>query len=134
MTWLRKSPWVTFFNSGGCNGCILETLAIVTPRYDIERFGCVWKTSARHADILLVTGPVTRQSLPRLKRVYDQMSENKKVIGIGICPINGGPFRGSYNIKHSLKDVIPVDKQVEGCPPRPEAIIQAIVELIEEER
>ena len=73
MSWMRKSPWVAVFNSGGCNGCVLETLATLTPRYDIERFGCVWKSSARHADILLVTGPVTRQSLPRLKTVYDQI-------------------------------------------------------------
>ena len=129
---IQKSPWVSYFNSGGCNGCALEVVALVTPRYDIERFGAVLRSSARHADILLVSGCVTEQSKKRLKKVYEQMSPDKKVIAIGICGCSGGPFRFTYNIKKRMDEVIPVDMYVPGCPPRPEAIINAIVKMMGE--
>jgi Ni,Fe-hydrogenase III small subunit len=128
---IKKSPWVSYFNSGGCNGCALEVVALVTPRYDIERFGAVLRSSARHADILLVSGALTEQSRKRLRQVYDQMSPDKKVIAIGICGCSGGPFRFTYNIKKRLDEEVPVDMYVPGCPPRPEAIIDAIVKMME---
>ncbi len=127
---IKKSPWVTYFNSGGCNGCALEVLAMITPRYDIERFGAVLRSSARHADILLVSGALTEQSRKRLVEVYRQMSPDKKVIAVGICGCSGGPFRFTYNIRKRVDEVIPVDMYVPGCPPRPEAIIDAIVKLM----
>ena len=85
MKFLKKSPWVSYFNCGGCNGCALEIMALITPKYDIERFGCVLKSSARHADVLVVEGALTEQSKKRLINVYNQMSPSKKVIAIGIC-------------------------------------------------
>ncbi|MEE9406063.1 MAG: NADH-quinone oxidoreductase subunit NuoB [Candidatus Aenigmarchaeota archaeon] len=127
-----KSPWVSYFNSGGCNGCALEVVALITPRYDIERFGAILKSSARHADILIVSGALTEQSRKRLVNVYRQMSPDKKVIAVGICGCSGGPFRFTYNIKKRVDEVIPVDMYVPGCPPRPEAIINAIVKLMVE--
>lgn len=128
---IRKSPWVSIFNSGGCNGCAIECLPLITPRSDIERFGCVLRPSARHADILLVTGPMTRQSSERLKVVYDQMSQKKKVISIGNCAITGCVFKESYNIKGTVDEEIPVDMYVSGCPPRPEAIIFGLKKLLD---
>jgi Ni,Fe-hydrogenase III small subunit len=127
---IKKSPWICFFNSGDCKGCILECIALITPKYDIERFGCVLRPSARHADILLATGIVTRQSKKRLKKIYSQMSHEKKVIAVGSCAISGGIFRNSYNFSGELKKIIPVDIFVPGCPPRPESIIYAILKIL----
>ena len=129
---IKKSPWVCFFNTGGCNGCAIEVMALVTPKYDIERFGCLLRPSARQADILIVTGPLTEQSKMRLKKVYEQMAKNKKVIAIGECGISGGVFRKSYNIKATVDELIPVDMYVPGCPPRPEALIDAILKVLGE--
>lgn len=130
MKFIKKSPWVSYFNSGGCNGCALEIVALVTPRFDIERFGCVLKSSARHADVLIVSGALTEQGRKRLVNVYKQMSPKRKVIATGICAISGGPFRGGYNIKHKVDEVVPVDVYVPGCPPRPEAIIDALIKVL----
>jgi Ni,Fe-hydrogenase III small subunit len=127
---IRKSPWVSYFNSGGCNGCALEVVALVTPRYDIERFGCILKPSARHADVLIVSGALTEQSRERLRQVYKQMSPDKKVMAVGICACSGGPFRFTYNIRKRLDEEVPVDVYVPGCPPRPEAIIDGLVKLL----
>ena len=127
---IKKSPWVCNFDVGGCNGCILEIFALLTPRYDIERFGAVLKDSARHSDILLISGIVNRQTKERLKTIYDQMAKDKKVIAIGSCAITGGPFKDCYNFAGPADKVIPVDMYVPGCPPRPEAIIDAIVKLL----
>ncbi|MEM0489294.1 MAG: NADH-quinone oxidoreductase subunit B, partial [Candidatus Bathyarchaeia archaeon] len=99
MKWARlKSPWVLHFNSGACNACDIEVAALLTPRYDIERFGILLEPSPRHADVLLVTGPVTRQCADRLKRIHAQMPEPKFVIAIGTCACSGGVFRGTYNV------------------------------------
>jgi len=127
---MKKSPWVCFFNSGDCKGCILECTVLITPKYDIERFGCMLRPSARHADVLLVTGIVTRQSKKRLKRIYTQMSPEKKVIAIGSCAIRGGLFSDSYNFSGGSEKTIPIDIYVPGCPPKPEAIIDAILKLL----
>jgi NADH-quinone oxidoreductase B subunit len=130
-TWARiNSPWVIHFNSGSCNGCDIEILATLTPRYDLERFGVKLKGSPRHADVLLCTGAVTRQARDRLVRIYEQMHEPKFVVAIGACALSGGAFRGCYNVMDGVDQVIPVDAYIPGCPPRPEAIIDGVVKLL----
>jgi NADH-quinone oxidoreductase B subunit len=130
-TWARiNSPWVVHFNTGSCNGCDIEILATLTPRYDIERFGVKLKGSPRHADVLLATGPVTAQARERLIRVYEQMAEPKFVVAIGSCALSGGAFRGCYNVAGGIDQVIPVNAYIPGCPPRPEAIIDGVVKLL----
>jgi NADH-quinone oxidoreductase B subunit len=130
-TWARiNSPWVVHFNTGSCNGCDIEILATLTPRYDLERFGVKLKGSPRHADVLLATGPVTAQARERLIRVYEQMAEPKFVVAIGSCALSGGAFRGCYNVAGGIDQVIPVNAYIPGCPPRPEAIIDGVVKLL----
>lgn len=123
----KKSPWLLHFNTGSCNGCDIEIVDALTPRYDVERFGGVLKGSPRHADVLLATGPVTRQVKPRLKRVYEQMPESKAVIAVGNCAATGGVFKGCYNIENGVDKVIPVAAYVHGCPVKPEAILYGTV-------
>jgi membrane-bound hydrogenase subunit mbhJ len=130
-TWARiNSPWAIHYNSGSCNGCDIEIVATLTPRYDVERFGIKLQGSPRHADVLICTGPVTLQSRDRLRRIYDQMPDPKFVIAVGSCGLSGGVFQGCYNVVGSIADVIPVDVFVPGCPPRPEAIIYGVVQLL----
>ena len=123
----KRALWVYHLNTGSCNGCDIEILAALCPRYDVERFGIVLVGSPRHADVLLVTGPVTNQMVPRLKRVYDQVPDPKMVIVIGGCGIEGLVFHESYNLAGPVDQIIPVDVYVPGCPSRPEAIIEAVV-------
>ncbi len=130
-TWARvNSPWAIHFNSGSCNGCDIEILATLTPRYDVERFGMKLQGSPRHADVLVCTGPVTRQARERLLRIYEQMPEPKFVVVVGSCGTSGGVFQGCYNVMGGVDQVIPVHAYVPGCPPRPEAIIDGIVKLL----
>ncbi|MBE2267379.1 MAG: NADH-quinone oxidoreductase subunit B family protein [Anaerolinea sp.] len=130
-TWARiNSPWAIHFNTGSCNGCDIEILATLTPRYDVERLGVRLQGSPRHADILVCTGPVTRQARERLIRTYEQMPEPKFVLAVGSCAASGGAFRGCYNVCGQIDEVIPVDVYVLGCPPRPEAIIHGMVTLL----
>jgi len=129
--WARlNSVWAVHFNSGSCNGCDIEILATLTPRYDVERFGIKLEGSPRHADVLIVTGPVTRQARERLLRTYEQMPEPKFVVSVGSCSISGGVFKGCYNVGGSTDEVIPVDVYIPGCPPRPEAIVDGIIQLL----
>lgn len=129
--WARiNSPWAIHYNSGSCNGCDIEILATLTPRYDVERLGIKLQGSPRHADVLVCTGPVTLQSKERLRRIYEQMPEPKFVVAVGSCAISGGAFRGCYNVVGHIDEVIPVDVYVPGCPPRPEAIIDGLVKLL----
>ncbi len=129
--WSRgQSPWVIHYNSGSCNGCDIELLTVITPRYDVERFGVKMQGSPRHADILIVTGAVTRQSKDRLIRTYEQMPEPKYVLALGSCGISGGVFHDCYCVEGGVNDVIPVDVYVPGCPPRPEAMINGLVTLL----
>ena len=131
ITWARvKSPWVLHFNSGACNGCDIEIVALLTPKYDVERFGVKLEPSPRHADVLLVTGGVTQQCAERLKRVYDQMPQPKFVVAIGACACSGGVFAGCYNVVGGVDKVIPVTAYIPGCPPRPEAILDGVVKLL----
>lgn len=130
--WARiNSPWAIHFNSGSCNGCDIEILATLTPRYDVERFGIKLQGSPRHADVLIATGPVTLQARDRLVRIYEQMPEPKFVIAVGSCALSGGVFDGCYNVIGDLSKVIPVNVFIPGCPPRPEAIIYGVVQLLE---
>jgi NADH-quinone oxidoreductase B subunit len=131
ITWARvKSPWVLHFNSGACNGCDIEIVALLTPKYDIERFGVKLEPSPRHADVLLTTGCVTEQCAERLKRIYEQMPEPKFVVAIGACACSGGVFAGNYNVVGGVDKVIPVNAYIPGCPPRPEAILDGVVKLL----
>jgi len=131
VTWARKkSPWVTIFNTGACNACDIEIIACLMPRFDVERFGILAKGSPRHADILIVTGPVTKKQASRLRRVYEQMPEPKYVIAMGACGARGGVFQGLYHVMDAVEDVIPVDLYVTGCPPRPDEIINAVVKCL----
>ncbi len=131
-TWARiNSPWAIHFNSGSCNGCDIEILATLTPRYDLERFGVELHGSPRHADILICTGPVTLQARQRLLRTYEQMPNPKFVVAVGSCAISGGAFQGCYNVVGHIDEVIPVNAYIPGCPPRPEAIIDGLVKLLQ---
>lgn len=130
-TWGRvNSPWLVHFNSGSCNGCDIEILATLTPRYDLERLGVKLKGSPRHADVLVCTGPVTQQARERLIRIYEQMHEPKFVVAVGSCALSGGAFQGCYNVMGGIDQVLPVDMYIPGCPPRPEAIIDGVVQLL----
>jgi len=132
LKWARiKSPWILHFNSGACNACDIEVVALLTPRFDIERFGALLKATPRHADVLVATGPVTRQAALRLKRIYEQMPEPKFVIAVGTCASSGAPFNKCYNVLGGVDKVIPVDVYVPGCPPKPEAILYGVTKLLE---
>jgi NADH-quinone oxidoreductase B subunit len=96
----------------------------------VERFGILLEPSPRHADVLLVTGVVTRQCADRLKRIYEQMPEPKFVVAIGACACSSGVFEGNYNVLGGADKVIPVDVYIPGCPPKPEAIIDGIIKLL----
>jgi len=132
LRWARKkSIWVLHFNTGGCNGCDIEILSLLTPRYDVERFGMLKEGSPRHADVLICTGPVTRQVRERLVRIYQQIPEPKWVAAVGSCAASGGVFSGAYNIMGGIDQTIPVDIYIPGCPCRPEAIMEGLLHLQE---
>ena len=124
---LNRSLWVFHLNTGSCNGCDIEILAALTPRYDLERFGIKLVGSPRHADALLVTGPVTRDMEDKLRRVHAQTPDPKVVIVVGNCGNTGDVFYESYNLAGTADRIVPVDVYVPGCAPRPEAIIYGIV-------
>ncbi|TVM19826.1 NADH:ubiquinone oxidoreductase [Oceanidesulfovibrio indonesiensis] len=126
-----KSPWVLHFDCGSCNGCDIETLAVLTPVYDVERFGIINVGNPKHADVFLVTGTVNHRNKKVLKNLYDQMPEPKAVIAIGACGLSGGVFREAPNVVGGVDKVIPVDVYVPGCPPKPEAIIDGVVKALE---
>ncbi|MDR3641870.1 MAG: NADH-quinone oxidoreductase subunit B family protein [Humidesulfovibrio sp.] len=122
-----KSPWLMHFDCGSCNGCDIETLACLTPVYDVERFGIINVGNPRHADVLVVTGTVNPRNAVILKNLYDQMPTPKLVIAVGACGCSGGVFREAPNVLGGVDKVIPVDVYVPGCPAKPEAIMDAVV-------
>ncbi len=129
--WSRlKSPWLLHFNAGACNGCDIEIVDALTPRYDLERFGAVLKSTPRHADILVISGPLTRQQVKRAKRIYDQMPEPKFVMAVGACACTGGIFDGCYGVVAGVDKVLPVSIYIPGCPVRPEALLDGAVKLL----
>ena len=127
----RKSPWILHLDCGGCNGCSIELFAVLSPRYDIERFGGLSKSNPRHSDILLIDGAISRKIAPRLRRIYEQTPGPKVVIAIGSCAITKGIFHDAYNIVGPLDNIMPVDVYVPGCPPKPEAILQGVLKGLE---
>ena len=122
-----KSPWIMHFDCGSCNGCDIETLACLTPMYDVERFGIINVGNPRHADVLVVTGTVNPRNAVVLKNIYEQMPSPKLVIAIGACGCTGGVFREAPNVLGGVAKVIPVAVYVPGCPAKPEAIMDAVV-------
>lgn len=128
---VKRSPWLLHFNTGACNGCDIEVLAALTPFYDPERFGVKLSPSPRHADIMVITGPITRKAAERLKRLYEQMPEPKVVVAVGACAISGGVFQGSYAHLSGADKVVPVDVYIPGCPPRPDMILEGLLKTVE---
>jgi len=126
----KKSPWILHLNSGACNACDIEIVAALTPRFDVERLGVLLKATPRHADVIISTGPVTRQIKDRIIRIYEQTPEPKFVIAVGACAMSGCVYRGAYNIMGGLDQVIPVNIYVPGCPARPDAILDGVVKLL----
>lgn len=123
----NRALWVYHLNTGSCNGCDIEILAVLTPRYDAERFGIMLVGSPRHADVLLVTGPVGRSMEDSVRRIYEQTPGPKVVMAVGNCGAEGGVFHEAYSLVGPIDQIIPVDVYVPGCSPRPEAIIEGIV-------
>lgn len=121
-----RSPWIFHMNSGSCNGCDIELIASLTPRYDAEQLGVLLQGSPRHADILCITGPVTRSCVGALRTVYGQVYHPKAVVAIGSCPATTNVFVESRVLVGPLDLHVPVDVYVPGCPPRPDAIVQGI--------
>ena len=126
----KKSPWILHYNAGSCNGCDIELLACLAPKYDIERLGMINTGNPKQSDILLVTGPVTKRSRERLVEIYAQMPEPKVVVSCGACACTGGVFRGMYNCEGGVDQYIPVDVYVCGCGSRPEQIIDGLVQAL----
>jgi Ni,Fe-hydrogenase III small subunit len=124
----RRSPWFYVFNAGSCNGCDIEIGASLCPRYDPEQVGALHQGSPKHADILLVTGPVTLRTCHALADIYAQMPSPKAVVAVGSCPTSGNVFAGSPSIIAPLDKLIPVDVYVAGCPPRPQDILQGLLQ------
>ena len=116
---LPKSLWAMTCNSGSCNGCYIEIMATLAPRYDIERFGMKLVSTPRHADVLIVSGPVAKYMRNKLLRIYNQMPDPKLVVVVGDCGCSGDVW--------SEDNTMPVDVYVHGCPPRPEAVIDGIM-------
>jgi membrane-bound hydrogenase subunit mbhJ len=121
-----KALWVYHANAGACNGCDIEVINVLTPYYDAERFGIKLVGSPRHADVILVSGPVTRQVAPALKRLLDAVPQPRLVFAVGSCATGGGAWFDSYNTLGGADKVIPVDFYIPGCPPRPEAILYGV--------
>jgi len=124
----RKSPWVYVLNAGSCNGCDIEIGACLSPRYDLEQIGGLRQGSPKHADILLITGPLTLRSAEAVRSIYAQIPEPKAVVAVGSCPATGNVFAGSPTVEDGVLHVIPVDVFVPGCPPRPQAILAGVLE------
>jgi membrane-bound hydrogenase subunit mbhJ len=126
-----RSPWVYCLNTGACNGCDIEIAASLTPRYDAEQLGVRREGSPKHADILVVSGPLTLRTRDALLDIYHQIPRPKIVVAIGSCPASGNVFAGSPTILGSIDQFIPVDVFVAGCPPRPQAILQGIAQAVQ---
>lgn len=122
----RRSPWLFHMNAGSCNGCDIELVACLTPRYDVEQLGIQIQGSPRHADILCISGPVTHNTVKAIHTVYGQVCDPKAVVAIGSCPASTNAFVGSPSVEGPLNKHIPVDVFVPGCPPRPGAIVEGI--------
>lgn len=128
---LGRSLSIRQVDAGSCNGCELEIHALNNPLYDLERFGIRFVASPRHADVLLVTGPVTHNMREALRRTWEATPDPKWVVACGRCAADGGPFAGGYAVAGGVESVVPVDLIVPGCPPRPAALLAALLALLE---
>ena len=126
----KKSPWILHYNAGSCNGCDIEILAALGPKFDLERFGVINTGNPKQSDIFLVTGPVTYRSRERLVELYSQIPEPKVVVAVGSCTATGGVFRGMYNVEDGIDHYIPVDVYVAGCASSPQLIMDALIEAL----
>ena len=128
---MAKSPWIFHINAGSCNGCDIELVSVLTPRYDAERLGFRLTGTPRQADIVVVSGPVTSQTKDRLVRTLAQVPEPRVVVSLGSCPRSGNVFKGSYCVDGPLEKYTHVDVSVGGCTPKPEAIMAALAKAAE---
>ena len=128
---LGRSLSIREVDAGSCNGCELEIHALNNAFYDLERFGLRFVASPRHADVLLVTGPVTRNMREALARTYNATPDPKWVVAVGDCALDGGLFSGSYAVVGGVSAVVPVDLHIPGCPPRPMQLLKGLLSLLE---
>src|ERR1700720_3008674 len=128
---LGRSLAVREVDAGSCNGCELEIHALNNAFYDLERFGLRFVASPRHADVLLVTGPVTKNMREALQRTYNATPDPKWVVAVGDCARDGGCFAGSYAVVGGMSSVVPVDLHIRGCPPRPLDLLKGLLALLE---
>jgi Ni,Fe-hydrogenase III small subunit len=128
---LGRSLSIREVDAGSCNGCELEIHALNNAFYDLERFGIRFVASPRHADVLMVTGPVTRNMRQALERTHAAMPAPKWVVAVGDCAIDGGLFAGSYAVTGGVAEVVPVDLHIRGCPPSPNALLKGLLSLLE---
>lgn len=133
-TRLGRSLSIREVDAGSCNGCELEIHALGNAFYDLERFGLRFVASPRHADVLLVTGPVTKNMAEALKRTYDATPAPKWVVAAGACALDGGLFAGSYACLGGVAAVLPVDLHIPGCPPTPTALLTGLLALMHDGR
>ena len=131
---LGRSLSIREVDAGSCNGCELEIHALQNAFYDLERFGLRFVASPRHADVLLVTGPVTKNMREALERTYNATPDPKWVVAVGDCAGDGGIFAGSYAVVGGVSNVVPVDLHIRGCPPDPVALLKGLLALMEPER
>jgi ech hydrogenase subunit C len=130
MAYLKRSPWIIHYDGTSCNGCDIEVLASLAPKYDIERLGVINTGNPKHADIFLITGSMNDQNREVVQNIYEQMPDPKVVIAIGICATSGGIFNECYNVIGGVNKVLPVDIYVPGCAARPESIIDGVVKAL----
>ena len=128
---LGRSLSIRQVDAGSCNGCELEIHALNNAIYDLERFGLRFVASPRHADVLLVTGPVTKNMREALRRTYDATPAPKWVVAVGDCALDGGLFAGSYAVEGGVAAVVPVDLHLRGCPPNPTQLLKGLLSLLE---
>jgi Ni,Fe-hydrogenase III small subunit len=128
---LGRSLAIRQVDAGSCNGCELEIHALSNAFYDIERFGLRFVASPRHADVLLVTGPVTKNMRQALERTWNATPDPKWVVAVGDCALDGGIFKGSYACVGGVSEVVPVDLHIKGCPPSPTDLLKGLLALLE---
>ena len=131
---LGRSLSIREVDAGSCNGCELEIHALGNAFYDLERFGLRFVASPRHADVLMVSGPVTKNMREALERTYAATPDPKWVVAVGDCAFNGGVFAGSYACVGAVSEVIPVDLHIRGCPPDPVALLRGLIALVEAQK
>jgi Ni,Fe-hydrogenase III small subunit len=129
---LGRSLAIREVDAGSCNGCELEIHALNNAFYDLERFGLRFVASPRHADVLLVTGPVSKNMREALERTYRATPDPKWVVAVGDCAVDGGIFAGSYAVAGGVSNVVPVDLHIRGCPPSPNELLKGLIALLEQ--